>query len=162
MKSQTIKKCYKLQTADDEAEKAEVEYYDDEFEYTISQSGLVVKENHSVKHNLSSASQSEFAPSCTKSLKLAEKQCANPQNDASKGNPNQKMHSFADRHVDISNQGQKQQLISRGYQVISPCQQMVNPGQQVMPNPGQQMMPNPGQQEMLNPGQQMMLNPGLR
>ena len=82
----------KLQTADDEAEKAEVEYYDDEFEYTISQSRLVVKENHSVKHNLSSASQSEFPPSCTKSLKLAEIQCANPQNDASKGNPNQKMH----------------------------------------------------------------------
>ena len=156
----------KLQTADDEAEKAavsekfEVEYYDDEFEYTISQSRLVVKENLSVKNNLSSASQPEFAPSCSKSLKLAEKQYADPQNDASKGNPIQKMHSFADRHVDISNQGQKQQLISPGYQVLSPCQQMVNPGQQVMLNPGQQMMLNPGQQMMLNPSQQMMLNPG--
>ena len=40
----------KLQTADDEAEKAavsekfEVQYYDDEFEYTISQSRLLVKQ----------------------------------------------------------------------------------------------------------------------
>jgi hypothetical protein len=132
----------KLQMADDDAEKAsvseksQVEYYDEDYEYTISQSRLEVKENIVVKTNqrkLSSASQSEFAPSCTKSLKLAEKQSADPQNVTSRINPRQQ----------ISSSGQQQQIISAGQQIVSPGQQMFSAGQQMF-SPGQQMF-SPGQ-----------------
>ena len=172
----------KLKTADEvDIEKAsgeadiietakKVEYYDDDFEYTISQSRMVMKEANvetevklivtTSQTKLTNTDHFELAPPGLKvkggDIKVGDSMMM------PSSSPGQQRSSMLSPAQQMSGTvGLGQQISGTG--TFSPYQHMFHPGQQM--SPGQQMMSgmfSPGQQMMsgmFSPGQQMM--PGM-
>merc|ERR1719186_942026 len=186
----------KLKTADEvDIEKAsgeadiietakKVEYYDDDFEYTISQSRMVMKEANvetevklivtTSQTKLTNTDHFELAPPGLKvkggDIKVGDSMMMP---SSSSGQQRSSMLSAAQQMSGTVGLGQQ----TSGTGTFSPYQPMFHPGQQMSPgqqmmsgmfSPGQQMMPgmvSPGQHQqmsgMFSPGQHPQMMPGM-
>merc|ERR1719186_2370428 len=174
----------KLKTADEvDIEKAsgeadiietamKVEYYDDDFEYTISQSRMVMKEANvetevklivtTSQTKLTNTDHFELAPPGLKvkggDIKVGDSMMMP---SSSSGQQRSSMLSAAQQMSGTVGLGQQ----TSGTGTFSPYQPMFHPGQQM--SPGQQMMSgmfSPGQQMMsgmFSPGQHPQMMPGM-